>query len=125
MSDPQGRVVSTPDRTVRPDDRSDEAGLVERGEAVPFCVPAGWIDSVFIKNATGPSYRLLFYKDGSVRFEHRCDRGDRGVIICAPRLQLEGGHVLTRGPLLTVTPSILCSDCGTHGVIADSRWSAS
>lgn len=61
------------------------------------------------------------------RFRHRCDRGDRGVIICAPLLtEGEGGHVVTgteNGP--TVTPSILCPDCGTHGFITDGQWRSS
>ena len=73
---------------------------------------------------------LLFYVDGTVRFRHRCDRGDRGVIVCAPALQLdEGGHRITgRDPVMekvpvTVEPSILCSDCGTHGFVRNGRWS--
>lgn len=60
---------------------------------------------------------------GIVRFEHVCDRGARGVIVCAPELQIDAGHTLTGtadGP--TVTPSILCDDCGTHGFITNGVW---
>lgn len=79
--------------------------------------------------------RLLNYPDGTVRFEHRCDRGERGVIVCAPALQIGPenghGHAIThdgegtrnhpRGKP-TVSPSILCSDCGLHGFIVDGVW---
>lgn len=96
-----------------------------------FVVKPGWVNAQIIDNLCGPTYRLLTYPDGTVRFEHRCDRGKRGVIICAPALS--PGHTLTYGPckrpecqgahdVPTVTPSILCPDCGTHGFITDGRW---
>lgn len=87
-------------------------------------VEPGWWSSDFIDNAGGPTYRLLHYPSGDVRFEHRCDRGDRGVIICAPRLQIGNGHTLTRNAdgKPTVRASILCPDCSTHGFITDGRW---
>src|SRR6185369_5351602 len=87
----------------------------------PFLVPQGWADAEFIANPGGDSYRLLFYRGAGIRFEHRCDRGERGVVICAPRLQHE---VRMRHSGVTVNPSILCPDCGTHGFIRDSRWVA-
>jgi hypothetical protein len=89
-----------------------------------FVVEPGWEHSDFIANTGGPSYRLLTYTDGKVRFEHRCDRGDRGTIICAPALQIGNGHTLTRDSqgAPTVRASILCPDCGTHGFITDGRW---
>lgn len=60
---------------------------------------------------------------GIVLFEHICDRGERGVIICAPALQIGAGHTLTGSPEgPTVRASILCPDCGTHGFITDGRW---
>lgn len=102
------------------------AGAPETVE--PFLVPPGWVDSDFIAHPGGPTYRLLTYPDGMVRFEHRCNRGARGTIICAPAL--DPSHVITRGEVTrdsrrgtpTVTPSILCPDCGTHGFITDGRW---
>lgn len=76
--------------------------------------------------------RLLFWSETEVGFEHRCDRGERGTIICAPRLVnvgQPGGHQITWSPhpitgrtVPTVTPSILCPDCGTHGFITNGRW---
>lgn len=67
---------------------------------------------------------LLFYADGTVRFAHVCSRVDRGVIRCAPRLA-PGHQVIDRGPgHVTVVPSILCDDCGTHGFITDGTWRA-
>ena len=94
----------------------------------PFLVPPGWVDSDFIAHPGGPTYRLLTYPDGMVRFEHRCNRGARGTIISAPAL--DPSHVITRGEVTrdsrrgvpTVTPSILCPDCGTHGFITNGRW---
>jgi hypothetical protein len=87
----------------------------------PVVVQTGWDR----REEVGDAKALLTYPDGVVQFEHVCDRGRRGVIVCAPRLQLEGGHVLTRagddGPV-TVTPSILCDDCGTHGFVTDGVW---
>lgn len=89
-----------------------------------FCVPAGWVRSVFIRAWGTSGYRVLFYEDGTARFEHRCDRGDRGVIICAPLLRLGEGHTITQDDPLTITPSILCPDCGTHGFVTEGKWVA-
>jgi hypothetical protein len=92
-------------------------------EREPFAVEMGWTDSVYIPGVGGPSYRVLFYEDGSARFEHRCDRGERGTIVCAPLLQLDnGGHRIVQRDPLTIEPSILCSDCQTHGFIREGRW---
>jgi hypothetical protein len=60
---------------------------------------------------------------GIVRFEHVCDRGERGVIICAPAIQIGNGHTLTTtpgGP--TVRASIQCGDCGLHGFVTEGKW---
>ena len=98
-----------------------------------FLVPAGWEWCDIIRNIAGPAFRLLYYPDGAVRFEHRCDRGERGTIICAPALQIGNGHTLTRNGILshsnpkgqpTVRASVLCPDCGTHGFITDGWWQA-
>lgn len=101
-------------------------------DAEPFLVEPGWVRADLIDNL-GPPYRLLTYADGTVRFEHRCDRGERGTIICAPALQIGNGHTVTYGlcprsdcqrthEVPTVRASILCPDCGTHGFITDGRW---
>ena len=92
---------------------------------VPCCVEPGWRRADLITNAAGPTYRLLWWSDTRVGFEHLCDRGDRGQIICAPLLAPEG-HRITRidgQARPTVTPSVLCPDCGTHGFITAGRWS--
>ena len=101
-------------------------------EREPFAVEPGWVDAYLVGNL-GPVYRLLTYSNGTVRFEHRCDRGARGVIICAPALRIGSGHSITYSPckrpacrgthdVPTVRPSISCPDCGTHGFITDGRW---
>lgn len=71
---------------------------------------------------------LLEYDSKVIRFQHVCDRGDRGVIICAPKLDARhhvsldlGAHYA--GPIeLSVSPSIQCPDCGTHGFIERNVW---
>ena len=106
-------------------------------DAPPFVVDLGYYAERVIDGGWPERHmKLLFYPDGLVRFQHLCDRGKRGVIVCAPHLS--PGHVITPAfeqpypsvphgsyvPLrLTVTPSILCTDCGTHGFITDGRWS--
>jgi hypothetical protein len=72
---------------------------------------------------TGP-VRLLRYPDGSTRVGHLCDRKAReaGVIRCAPLLA--EGHTVIWSEMPTVTPSILCSDCGLHGFVTTGRWTA-
>lgn len=88
----------------------------------PRVVEEGWTRQEFIFGAG----ELLTYPDGRVRFAHVCDRGGRGVIVCAPALQLGQGHTLTRDDQgrPTVRASILCSDCGTHGWITNGTWEA-
>lgn len=83
----------------------------------------GWTTEVKL-DGSGPLHAsLLWYEDGTVRFQHHCDRGSRGLIVCAPALQTGPhgtGHIVTSGP--TVTPSIACPDCGAHGFVNSGRW---
>ncbi len=68
---------------------------------------------------------VLVYDDGTYRFRHRCDRGDRGVIICSPALRIGThgpGHAVVTADPLTISPSILCPDCGDHGFVRDGTW---
>lgn len=60
---------------------------------------------------------------GWFRFRHRCDRGPRGVIVCAPELTW-GGHTVTvdDSGVITVDPSIVCPDCGDHGWVRAGKW---
>ena len=70
-------------------------------------------------------HQVRFYPDGSARFFHLCDRGERGIIKCDPLLQLspEGsGHRIEQEEPLTIAPSILCTDCGTHGFVRNGIW---
>jgi hypothetical protein len=62
---------------------------------------------------------------GVMRFEHWCTRAKRladpgPALLIAPRLDL---HVI-QGPMetITISPSILCSDCGIHGFVTDGNW---
>lgn len=71
---------------------------------------------------------LLFFADGTVRFQHRCAPAGAAPILCAPALRwgLEHGpgHTVERAEsgAVTVTPSVLCPDCKTHGFVRESTW---
>lgn len=84
-------------------------------------VEQGWTRAVDV-----PPVRVLFYEgegSGVVRIEHQCRVVEGTQIVCAPALQLGSGHTLVSEDPITVTPSILCPDCGLHGFITDGRWS--
>lgn len=87
---------------------------------IPRGVEPGWT----VREQVGDNMALLTYPDGTVRFEHLCDRGPRGVIVCAPALMLGQGHTLTRNEAgqPTVRASILCPDCDTHGWVTEGKW---
>jgi hypothetical protein len=68
----------------------------------------------------GKPLSVLKYPDETYRFAHTCDRGDRGVIRCAPLLSLH--TISTPDEGLNISPSILCSDCGIHGFVRNSEW---
>lgn len=75
----------------------------------------------------GDDRAIHFYADGTVRFAHVCDRDAgpthaRGVIRCAPRLQMGQGHRVVTAEPLTIVASILCPDCRTHGWVRDGAW---
>lgn len=91
-------------------------------DMIPMLVEPGWQSAVLIPRGDRTNYRVLTYPDGTHRFEHLCDRGARGVVIAAPALQLGAGHTIVNADPLTILPSILCLDCGTHGFIQDGRW---
>lgn len=62
-------------------------------------------------------------KDGIWRFEHHChvpDSDPEFDIISAPTLEKHDVSVDGR----TVSPSILCSRCQTHGFFTDGVWRA-
>jgi hypothetical protein len=76
---------------------------------------------------------VLFMDDGTHLFSHVCDRrpsnpnrsarfrSNAGVIRCAPALDPTGHQIVSPDPL-TVSPSILCLDCGLHGFVREGRW---
>lgn len=64
----------------------------------------------------------LHYPDGSIRIEHTCRQVGEDQLITAPALILDAGHVVQQEDPLTVTPSILCADCGLHGFITNGIW---
>jgi hypothetical protein len=69
----------------------------------------------------GTGIRLLRFTAGGYGVEHRCDRGDRGIVDHAPRI--DNHNVTGDWPDITVTPSILCVDCSLHGFIRNGHWS--
>jgi hypothetical protein len=92
---------------------TDVPRFVPKGAHVPIKGSEHWL--VLYSEATSPRVRR-------VGFEHLCDRGDKGTIICAPALQLDGGGHTWDPVTVTVTPSILCPDCGTHGFVRNGEW---
>jgi hypothetical protein len=92
-------------------------------EAVPNVVEPGWSARTTITAPGGRFFRLVWWSDTKVGFEHRCDRGPRGVIVCAPLLAIGAGHHVTGVTRPTVRASVLCDDCGLHGFITDGVWS--
>lgn len=96
---------------------------LDQPAVTPRLVEDGW-DT---REEVGGGIVALHYPDGAIRVEHYCTRQRDGLsIICAPALQLGGGGHTATGGLghLTVTPSILCGDCGLHGHITDGTWKA-
>lgn len=112
-------------------DNLNTGGAMSEPAVTPFLVPSGWTHGDMIYNPGGDTYRLLHYPDGVIRFEHKCDRGERGVVVCAPALRIGNGHTYTAegepthgwpNGKPTVNPSILCPDCGTHGFVRGGYW---
>lgn len=85
-----------------------------------WLVPDGWVRAEVIPQAGGPDYRLLWYANGDLRFEHPCIAGDGSACINAPLITKH--DVAERDGKVTISPSILCHGCNTHGFIAESRW---
>lgn len=86
----------------------------------PFLVEPGWEKMIFISAfGEASSFRVLFYKDGNKRFEHRCVSDTEDSIICAPSLSK---HTIEQEEPLTISPSILCPRCNLHGFIREGRW---
>lgn len=73
----------------------------------------------------GGELQLVWTTVGGYRVRHVCNRRQdgRGTIICAPLLTQ---HIIQFVPEAgyTVSPSILCSDCGLHGYLIANEWRA-
>lgn len=85
------------------------------------CIESGYTE----RWPLGHDLFLLRYPRGVMRLEHTCDRAasNRGVIVCAPEISTEPGwHTICAADPLTISPSILCGDCGLHGFIRDGQW---
>jgi hypothetical protein len=92
-------------------------------------VPEGWFEAVEV----GPELRLLHYREpdaaldepGTYRFEHPCKPvAPDENLVAAPVLDPDEFEISGSGDEVSVVPSILCPDCGTHGVVTDGRWTA-
>jgi hypothetical protein len=90
----------------------------------PDLTPDGW-DRLDEMGAVA----ALHYSDGTIRIRHHCDRSqmaDDGrsssPVVCAPALRLGNGHEVISLAPLTISPSVLCRDCGLHGFIRNGAW---
>lgn len=80
----------------------------------------GWVK----ETPVGSGFTALHYPDGSIGISHECllPRSGHNVLY-APKLQLDNGHSVVSLEPLTISPSILCGECGAHGFIRDGVWS--
>jgi hypothetical protein len=62
---------------------------------------------------------LIYGPDGEIGVLHDCKTVDHFQLVVAPRLS--PGHTVSADGR-TVTPSILCPDCGLHGFLTDGVW---
>lgn len=96
-------------------------------ETIDITQSYGPVDYEFKLN---DDYSLLVMSSGDLRFAHTCTRqarlGPQAMAIrCAPALQYGTygtGHTLVSIDPITITPSILCDDCGAHGFITEGKW---
>lgn len=101
--------------------RNPDPERVEAGDGVQ---PVAWVWKV----DQARQLALVGYANGEVGFSHRCNLGGRAgpdfTALIAPLLQLDGGgHSITLDAgVPTVTPSILCPDCGLHGFVTEGVW---
>lgn len=113
--------------------RIDQLGFIQCGppwfplDQVVRIVDPGWTKRICHINDDGPLADVysLHYPDGTIRIEHRCKAlpGDPArQVVCAPALQLSGGHRVVDLAPLTIEPSIACGDCALHGFIRSGRW---
>jgi hypothetical protein len=86
-------------------------------EPVAVLAEPGWIERM-----DHGRVHSLHYPDFQIRIEHACRVVEGVTLITAPALQLAQGHVVTQVDPLTITPSILCTDCGLHGFITNGVW---
>lgn len=77
----------------------------------------------------GAGVELLHLVDGRILVRHECgrwpdDREEDGVFVKVVAPALSGGHAVEARIPTTVSPSILCPDCGLHGYVRAGRWAA-
>lgn len=77
--------------------------------------PGGWRQ----RQEHGDGIASLHYPDGSIRVAHACKSVEGVQLWLAPSLE---DHTIESREPLSVSPSILCPDCGLHGFITGGRW---
>lgn len=79
----------------------------------------GWVK----ESEVGNGITALHYPEGEIGISHECTLSRSGRrVLYAPMLQLQGGHSVLSMEPLTITPSILCGECGMHGFITEGKW---
>jgi hypothetical protein len=72
----------------------------------------------------GHDLQVLVMVNGQMRFSHVCHLRGGHTLRIAPLLQLEAGHRVEQMDPLTISPSILCEDCGLHGFVREGSWTS-
>lgn len=70
----------------------------------------------------GQGMAILRMPDGAWRFRHPCSPKLGRPSITAPALRIGTGHTIVAERPLTISPSILCPDCDTHGWVRHGHW---
>jgi hypothetical protein len=74
----------------------------------------------------GSNIQTLWYADGRIKFRHICRLIDGTRRVLAPETfgpEHKAHAMVSRDPL-TLSPSLLCRQCGLHGWIRNGRWEA-
>lgn len=70
----------------------------------------------------GHGVRAVWFTAGGIGILHACKTIYEKQLMLAPALRIGEGHTVECEDPLTVSPSVLCPDCGLHGYVRVGRW---